>query len=53
MITAFKKHMTQPWHKISKNKRVYEQRGKYFKKINNPFSRKAKIPYISFSTLVK
>lgn len=53
MIIAFKKNITQPWHKISRYKRVYEQRGRYFRKLNNPFSRKAKIPYISFSTLVK
>ncbi len=31
MITAFKKHISQPWHKVSPLplKRIYANRGKY------------------------
>ena len=38
MILAFKKHIDQPWHKKAKYKRVYENRGKYFRKIKTPVS---------------
>lgn len=36
MILAFKKHISQPWHRKSPFKRVYENRGKYFRKIKTP-----------------
>ena len=29
MISAFKKNINQPWHKVSKYKRIYANRGKY------------------------
>jgi hypothetical protein len=36
MITAFKKHIHQPWHKITKTKRIYEFRGKYNRHLTTP-----------------
>jgi hypothetical protein len=29
MISAFKKNINQPWHKVSPLKRIYANRGKY------------------------
>jgi len=36
MIKAFKKHISQPWHLVGKHRRVYENRGKYFRYLTTP-----------------
>ena len=36
MIKAFKKHISKPWYKVKKYKRVYENRGEYFRRRKIP-----------------
>ena len=36
MITVFKKHVSQPWHKVSPLKRIYANRGKYARFMKMP-----------------
>jgi hypothetical protein len=36
MITVFKKHMNKPWHKVTKVKRIYENRDQYFRYQKTP-----------------
>ena len=36
MISAFKKNINQPWHKVSPLKRIYANRGKYARFMKMP-----------------
>lgn len=36
MTSVFKKHVSQPWHKVSPLKRIYSNRGKYARFMKTP-----------------